>query len=252
MKGLYFLILLAAALLLISSCTINQVENKVVCGDEICDASESCACDDCKGEEKCKVTVVATCDDGNECTEDIFNELTKQCEHKKIDVCCGNGKCEEGERCNLETAETSCPDDCELSCPAKVTMSKFTCDSGGCRETGENEFEITSNATIKVTLTNVGERATGKVNSIFVCPGENPSLVSGDYKEIKGVRFSDYFNDGIQSETISSRISKTGSSVDYKIKFEFKDVKAPFNLVCSSAIRDEVNVNLNPELKLAF
>lgn len=250
MRKAALIILFATFILVLAACT-NNVGNNVTCGDGQCDVSESCACDDCKKEDKCKTTaIIATCDDSNKCTDDIFNELTKQCGHKTIENCCGNGKCEETERCDVEKAETVCPEDCQMECPAKALISGFDCAGENCKETSDNNFEITGNARIKSVLINVGERATGKISSDFRCIGENAVPVLGDYKEIKGLRFKDYFGTGDETSIMNSKISKTGNSIDYSVNFEYIGVKSSFSLVCNAIMQDESSVDLNSEIKL--
>src|SRR3989344_266626 len=235
------LMALALGVVVFAGCTISN--SKAICRDGKCDASESCECIDCRNDEKCKVNVIATCDDKNECTEDSFNELTKQCEYKRLGSCCGNGICEESERCNIEKAETVCEEDCQLTCPAKVIISGFECSGSNCKENSENNFEISGDDEIKAVLTNIGERSTEKMNSDFRCIGENAVPVSGDYKEIKGLKLRDYFGEGDESSVINSRISKIGNSKDYKVKFEFSNVKFSFNLVCNAVIRDDISAD---------
>ena len=239
-----------AALLLIASCAKQQ---SALCGDDICDAIESCACDDCKAQEKCKaVAVIGTCDDKNDCTDDAFNELTKQCEHKTIENCCGNGKCETQEHCNLETYETGCSKDCSLECPAKVEISKFECANENCKELSENTFALNSpSSLIKATLTNIGERSSGNLNSEFRCDAGLSGVVSGDNATIKKIKFRDYFADGDETTIVNSKVSKISNNLDYSINFEINN-EAPFNLDCTAIIQDGVNVDFVEKISLSF
>ena len=248
--------LLVAALLLIAGCARQQ---SAVCGDNICAATESCACDDCKNQKKCKaVAVIGTCDDKNDCTDDAFNELTRQCEHETIENCCGNGKCEAEEHCNFKTYETGCQKDCSLECPAKIEISKFECISENCRKLSENTFFLYSpspSSAIKATLTNIGERASGNLNSGFKCDAGLSGTVSGDNAKIKGVTFKDYFilKGDIAAETtaVNSRISKIGNKVDYNVNFGINN-EAPFNIDCTAIIQDGVNVDFSEKISLYF
>ena len=246
--------LFIAALLLIASCAKQQ---SAVCGDNVCDAIESCACDDCKTNEKCKaVAVIGTCDDKNDCTDDAFNELTKQCEHKTIENCCGNGKCETQEHCNLETYETGCSKDCPLECPAKVEISKFECANENCKELSENTFVLNSpSSLIKATLTNIGERSSGNLNSEFRCDAGLSGTVSGDNAKIKSVTFKDYFifegDMAAETTAVNSRVSKLSNNADYAVGFDISN-KEPFNLDCAAIIQDGVNVDIAKKISLSF
>lgn len=250
MKKLILSFLVLALLIFIASCTKTETP-KVVCGDSICDQAESCSCDDCKSEEKCKISIIGTCDDKNSCTEDIFNELTKQCEHKTLKTCCGNDECEENERCNKGTYETLCPSDCPYECPAKVTPSKFECASENCKELSEDNIEISGNAVIKSTMTNIGERGSSKLTSEFRCDGGSLGMIKGDNSKIKGITFKDYFGNNEETAMINSRISKLSNTLDYNVEFT-KANTSPLNINCVAVIQDSETVDLSQKITLSF
>ena len=62
----------------------------------------------------------ASCDDGNECTEDSCGENTGfECVNKVIKPCCGNSNCEKGE------TEVNCEDDCKEEVTEEVQIEDF-------------------------------------------------------------------------------------------------------------------------------
>ncbi|MBS3168231.1 hypothetical protein J4216_03845 [Candidatus Woesearchaeota archaeon] len=96
-----------------------------------------------------------SCDDGNSCTKDIFDYLTKTCKSEVIIPCCGNNKCEVNEGCNFNTMVTSCVSDCGRKCPAQVEIVGLSC-SGDCDLQGE-EFTVRGDSKINIDLENKGE-----------------------------------------------------------------------------------------------
>ena len=75
-----------------------------VCGDGICDEAELETCEaDCPN-----------CDDGDECTTDVFDLVTLSCKNiKPKEGCCGDGICDPDE-------------DCEADCPVKpLTLASY-------------------------------------------------------------------------------------------------------------------------------
>ena len=252
MRKVILAFLFIVILFLITACANNN-EKKIVCGDNICDSPESCSCNDCKKEDKCKTTaIIATCDDSNKCTDDIFNELTKQCEHKIILNCCGNAKCEEGERCNMQTYETACPSDCNLECPGHVIISEFSCVAkDNCRQIGKNSFVMNGDSKIKAVLTNEGERISGNINSEFKCDAGSLGMIKGDNANIKGITFMDYFDNNEQTASINSRVSKIGNTVGYYIEFKAANSEA-VDLKCKATLQDDNIVDLTPDISLYF
>ena len=101
-KVLFFGFLLLFLILIISACTKSvQPPQQVQVQENITE-----------------VRVIASCDDNNNCTEDVFNNLTQQCEHTRGDHCCGDRVCDIPERCDQTTHKTNCPSDCPRECPA--------------------------------------------------------------------------------------------------------------------------------------
>ena len=93
----------------------NQGEAGIDCGGP-CEACDRCNDGvrnqgelgvDCGGPCPSCDSQCGDCDDGDACTEDLC--VRGECLYRKVEPCCGNGKCEEGEGIG------SCPDDCEQS-----------------------------------------------------------------------------------------------------------------------------------------
>src|SRR3989344_3596628 len=66
---------------------------------------------------------------------------------------CGNNICEENERCNFETHQTVCKEDCSLLCPGFLVAHKteegrteedftYSCFGEGCEKIDEKDFNI--------------------------------------------------------------------------------------------------------------
>jgi len=257
--GLFVFILFA--LVLTAGCGDNKVKvSEIVsegCGDKICQDYENCNCIDCKDRKDCKkdeeeVKVLkGKCDDGNECTKDIFNEVSKICSYEKIEGCCGNDICESGERCNEETHTTVCIEDCKAQCEPFVIIydkkdnrinqkESFTCGDENCIEVSSNEFKITGNSSITTTLENTGEKSTDIVTSNFKCVGEEFKALK-NFENILGVTFSSYFNDKLGSlNGINSKISGNNYAT-YKLQIDPSKLKRDnLEVIC------DVKIIVNP------
>ncbi len=159
------------------------------------------------------------CRDNNACTTDTYDRNTGQCTNSPIANCCGNGICEEGERCSATTHQTTCPQDCSLSCPPELTFSKvalsgtpdkfsYVCSSGACEEVGDNEFKITGKAVIHTFINNWGEQATTSPVSAqaFCTYGAEQTSVDGT---AGGIEFKNYFDGGsMLSKLINAKTSR--------------------------------------------
>ena len=197
--------------------------------------------------QEIEVKTKTDCDDKNPCTEDIFNELTGECEHNLIENCCGNGICEVGERCNEETHLTNCVEDCSRTCPAFLIVHKglegneseifaMTCDTVNCKQTDENRYEITDNARLKLTITNLGEITSSKVYSDFMC-WSGDLEATDDGEEIHGVIFEDYFNN-FQDELRGINPIQTGdNSANYYLSFNVTNIEQSFTANCKVFIK---------------
>ncbi|MBI4095622.1 MAG: hypothetical protein HY438_02040 [DPANN group archaeon] len=176
------------------------------------------------------------CQDSNSCTIDTYDRNSGQCTHSPVANCCGNSVCEQGERCNRETLETACPQDCSLSCEAFLTVSKFAaqkepdkysynCASGSCEANGLNEFKITGDAVVHTFINNWGELiAENSVSAQTFCTynGEQIKLDG----TLFGVGIKDYFGDNKDtSGQISARNAKGQNYAEYAIA-----VSRPSNL----------------------
>ena len=150
-----------------------------------------------------EVKVIASCDDSNPCTEDIFNDLTKQCDHKKLDHCCGDKTCDSDERCNQETHKTICPQDCPQNCPGVLTIEEVGCE-GNCIK-GESSFLIDGDSKIKFQVKNIGELSVNEVKGSFKCtkPNENTFVGTNFMSSQSGVTFTNYFNKNMEKIDIS-------------------------------------------------
>jgi len=146
-------------------------------------------------------SVIPSCDDNNACTEDIFNELTQECEHKKLERCCGDGVCDMSERCDYTIHSTVCPDDCPRECPPFVVISDWGCD-GDCYKTADY-YIVNGDTKFKLTLENVGETILADIKSSYFCSvGEGVRYYSdGDRATRNGMIVKSYFNDDEDQKT---------------------------------------------------
>jgi|GEM_PF-5232986 len=164
---------------------------------------------------------------------------------------CGNSVCDVGERCNEETSRTACTDDCGFSCPAKLLISSqpnptetqlstYYCGSGACRQTDDNDFIITGDATIRTRVTNIGERGSDRVSSDFACDliSNMTSLkANNDGEDVIGVVIRDYFTDN--QETVSSIKSRQAGNnfAEYMLEMNFTETAQTGQLACLISIR---------------
>ena len=166
-------------------------------------------------------------------------------------VGCGDGKCVDSERCDYDKYETVCPEDCPISCPPKIIANKPEC-VGACVASG-NSFDVTGDAKIKIRLENVGERATNTATTKFRCYEGETLVIHNDGETKYDVTFRDYFDSYVEEKEINSRITTSGSVVNYFLDFDFGDLTRNADLTCSIsiddgtidlALRDSLNVNL--------
>lgn len=151
-----------------------------------------------------QVVIIPSCDDGDVCTEDVFNNLTQQCDHVEMEFCCGDGVCSGGERCDAETHRTVCPDDCPMECPAVMVLGEWDC-SGKCLE-GPGYYLIDGDAILNVTLENIGELNFVDVASGFRCNKESTGNLYVSDMNIapkNGVLFRHYFDNGEEKVYLS-------------------------------------------------
>ena len=141
-----------------------------------------------------EVKVVASCNDDNPCTEDLFNQLTQECEHKRLNYCCGDRTCDANERCDQAKHKTVCPEDCPRECPGELALSNLEC-SGKCIKS-EDKYIVDGDTKFTLQVQNIGELSINDVTSIFRCTKENGNIfVSTTTAKTKsGVSFKDYFN----------------------------------------------------------
>ncbi len=179
MKKVLFILLLSILAIVLASCTSN---NQTTDNNSQMPIKE--------------VKVVASCEDNNACTEDIFNQLTQQCEHTRLDHCCGDSVCDSDERCNTNTHKTKCITDCKLACPGFLTITNTEC-TGKCTKTG-NTFVINGDSKIIMELENVGEISVNDVTSNFKCIKENGNTFAATNGLMSnlGMTVKEYFNSG--------------------------------------------------------
>jgi len=207
----------------------------------------------CEQQQQKQEKVINTCDDSNPCTDDAFNEKTMQCEHNKLSKCCGNRICEDGERCDPEKGYTLCASDCPLECPAKVTVSKFSCATSKCQETSENTFTITGSSVIKADLENIGEKGTSMITSRFKCGKGGTDVVSHDKDTLFGITFRDYFKEGDDNIYLSGRQSETGGNkAEYKIAFDITKLEQETDLDCEIGLQAIPEVNTIQTVHVSF
>ncbi|MBI2148486.1 hypothetical protein HYU23_02305 [Candidatus Woesearchaeota archaeon] len=142
-----------------------------------------------------EVKVIASCDDSNQCTEDLFNQLTQQCEHKRLDHCCGDRTCDSDERCDLNTHKTKCPEDCPRNCPVSIVTDNIEC-TGKCIK-GEEMFLVDGDTKFTMKLQNIGELSANDITSSFRCIKTSgiTFISSSTATEKSGITFRDYFNE---------------------------------------------------------
>jgi len=136
-----------------------------------------------------------SCDDNNDCTDDVLNEGTGKCVHKRLETCCGDGFCDFLERCNDKTHTTVCPSDCPRTCAGVLTLSEFSCE-GSCTLNGDN-FVVTGSSILKVQMENIGELPLSSLSSSFTCRQTDSNVVHYDEKNEKeiynNITIKDYF-----------------------------------------------------------
>ncbi len=240
------IIFILSAVLVIAGCG----DNTTVCGDGTCDTTESCQCKDCEKDVKCTVKTIGNCDDSNDCTEDIFNEKTNQCERKNKANCCGNGNCEENERCNEATHQTNCAKDCTYVCGAYVNVESFKCSDSKCQETSENRFILTGSSAIKTNLQNIGE-AGSTISSFFKCM-RGANYISRDGDSLFGIKFTNFYNNGVEDLSLSGRQSETGGDKGtYILRFDYTKAEVS-DLQCEISLQDIPALNNIQTVYIAF
>ena len=200
-----------------------------------------------------KTKVIKSCDDSNPCTEDTFNELTDQCQYKTLATCCGNGKCEDKERCDLTTYQTKCPQDCPYECPAHTIVEEFTCGTLNCEKTAEDRFIIRGSTFIKALVQNKGE-AGAAISSQFKCGVGETTRISRDGDDLFGITFRDSFgNNNDDLITLSGHQSETSNDkTDYKLKFDIDGLEKPTDLSCKVSLQDVPELYYTKTVKLSF
>jgi|GEM_PF-2911987 len=97
-----------------------EEECKLSCGKCEYENIEDCSCDiiiPCDGNGICESgeypesVDCPDCNDGNGCTEDLFDFTLRECYQEVIVPCCGNGECEN--TTDPHENHTNCPADCE-------------------------------------------------------------------------------------------------------------------------------------------
>lgn len=165
---------------------------------------------------------------------------------------CGNGECVPSERCDYNTYETVCPEDCPISCPPKIVVSEPVC-VGEC-STGVGGFIITDDSQIKIKLENVGEKSTDIAITKFRCYEGETLVVNHDGDDKYGIEFKDYFdNYNVEKKSINSRIAQSGNVVNYVLDFKVGEIIRNADLICKVSVddgttnlqvREILNVNL--------
>ncbi len=197
-----------------------------------------------------QVQVIASCDDANACTEDIFNNLTQQCEHRRLDHCCGDSVCDIDERCDEASHQTKCAQDCPRECPAYVEFTEWQC-TGSCFNAGPY-YVIEADAKFTTDLTNIGEKSLNDIKSQFNCirVGGSTTFYSDRSTQPKaGVIFKDHFNSADESIYLSGEIyGRNKASYTFEVEGEpTEDVQ----LTCSLTMTglefyhsSDININL--------
>ena len=164
---------------------------------------------------------------------------------------CGNGVCDAGERCDEETSRTVCFEDCGYTCPAKLVISSQTgatetqlnsyyCGSGECRQTDENDFIVTGDATISTKIINIGERGSDRVSSSFACDlisNTTAKKANFDGEEAFGVVFRDYFTNELEDVSSIKSRQVGNNSVEYSLDFGFTSQAQNGEYACLLSVR---------------
>ena len=221
-----------SVLLFIGAC---QGQIKSICGDKVCDTTESCACTDCASDPKCQQTTP-----------------TSTSPLKEVESC-GDGKCVDNERCDPNTHQTICPKDCTLECPAFMKVSEFSCATeASCKQTSSNSFTIIGSSVIQTTVENIGERGSGDITTRFKCGVTDLSVVSRDGDQLFGITFRDYFNSADETVSLSGWQSETGSNKGiYKFAFDIPKLERPVDLNCEISLQ-ALPFNYLKTLKISF
>ncbi len=262
MKG-WVLGIFILGIVFVSAC--NLPAQRTLCGDGICDSTESCACSDCANTDFCKVkNVTQNCDDSNDCTIDSFNPSTNSCVREIKQNCCGNSKCELDERdCNFNTYETKCGKDCGLSCPPKLIVHQsketktedkfsFVCADANCEKTGDNNFRMKKYAAVQTVITNIGEQSTDVITSSFSCQIGSTKIALNDNDNYNGIIFKDFFNEREDKlDSLSSRINLNNNAI-YKLSINITNqITTPLEIVCSTVLASNYLQNIQ-ELKITI
>jgi hypothetical protein len=216
----YSILLILTVLILIAGCGEESQKAVSICGDNVCDVTESCACEDCKYAERCQESIIKKSQD------------------------CGDGKCTPGERCDLTTYETVCPEDCHYTCPAKTRVSEFSCGNTNCQKISKNHFKIIgATSSIKATLENTGEKSTDTITPHFTCYKDDLKIASKDGGSFRGVTFKDYFENYEETTTVASRVSTAGNKELYYLSFNIIDLEKPYEAQCTISLHEASIVN---------
>ncbi len=209
--------------------------------------------------------IKSSCDDDNPCTTDVFNELTKECEYKTTDSCCGNNVCEADERCDETTHQTVCAEDCTLTCPAYLIVHKpgdetqtentFICENPiNCEQISENNFKISGvgKTTLTTTVTNIGERAANVITSKFYCDYEGREAKYDD-EHVNGIVFWDFFENKEQNRFENLNAHQSGdNSMAYILDIDMTDkVASEADVSCRIVLNSEDFSNTQT-IKLMF
>lgn len=183
-----------------------------------------------------EVKVIASCDDANNCTDDIFNNLTMQCEHRRLDHCCGDGVCDSNERCNISSRRTECPQDCALSCPGFIVVDENWVCNGKCLK-AHDYYLIDGNAKFTVSLENKGELGLNGITSDFECTKSTGSILMSSTNNAPeaGVSFNGYFNSGDKDIYLSGQpYERNNATYTFELQGEPTE---NLNLKCSISLR---------------
>jgi len=243
MKKLIIMAVFAVMLIFASGCSQQGTPStSKLCGDGVCSADETCNCADCVGDPKCAGST-QSCNDNIACTTDTYNPRTGKCEHTASELCCGDGLCEDSERCDNATLKTVCPDDCGLQCPAKVIMHKegdvtqtaitATC-VGNCLEVSPNNYQVTGSGKLTTVIENIGEKAAGTVSSMSYCTFG--SGIRNKDGELGGVALKFYFNAGELSLKSLSGTSSGNNQATFTIDFDTTNFDATKTMTCVLSI----------------
>jgi len=195
-----------------------------------------------------------------ELPEEIQPKVPEVLERPEIPDTCGNGKCEEGERCDESVHTTVCRVDCNLQCEASLTFheegkeqkeNNLDCfEALNCQETSENKFTIKGDTKLVMIVENIGEKFSDYISSDFHCAKGSSSIATNDNDESNGIRFSDSF-EGKEKLGLSGKY-KEDNKINYEFDIEYINLTKSFDADCTISLSSSRHGNKVEFVNLKF